>query len=88
MKKNKHQFTLGASMPFATGGVSFGPLVQPYNNLIYSGLGGDIGSPDGMVGSEGSNGSSMPGAGDQDGSFGEGTDAGGAGSAGAAATAM
>lgn len=89
MHKKRHQFTLPKGWPYAAGGVSFGPFVQPYNNLIYSGLGGDIGSASGhnYDEPESQEGSTLE-RGDENGSVGEGSDAGGAGSSGAGAAAM
>ena len=89
MHKKTHQFYLGKRTPYATGGVTFGPFVQPYNNLIYSGLGGDIGSPSSSNYDEpeSQQGSDVE-IGEQNGTVGEGSDAGGAGSAGSAAAAM
>lgn len=94
MHKKKHQFTLPKGTPYATGGITFGPFVQPYNNLIYSGVGGDIGSQDDYHGQPthsldiDPDYSNTSGIGEQNGSLGEGTDAGGAGSYGAGVAAL
>ena len=89
MHKKRHQFSVPKGVPYAAGGVTFGPFVQPYNNLIYSGLGGDIGSPSSSNYDEPEpqSGSDVE-IGEQNGSIGEGTDAGGAGSTGAGVAAM
>lgn len=89
MHKKRHQFSLPKGWPYAAGGVSFGPYVQPYNNLIYSGLGGDIGSPSNhnYDEPEAQEGSTLE-TGEQNGTVGEGTDTGGAGSGGAGTSAM
>ena len=89
MRKKRHQFSVPKAMPYAAGGVTFGPFVQPYNNLIYSGLGGDIGSPSNSNYDEPERqeGSDME-IGEQNATVGEGSDSGGAGSAGAGAAAM